>query len=310
MEKKGKENRMPMALTRNDVHKPSSINPADYEFVAQECMKIEGLGDCYIVMENRAAIKAHMARTGGTYSGHEHGGNCGVCGSVNAIYTVLFYHEKTNSYVRMGQDCAEKCNMGNENAFRTFRSSIQEALERKAGKAKAQALLSERGLARAWEIHEHACDDNKYFDRLREEQIIFDIVGKLVQYGNLSDKQFQFLEKLLKDIDTRAERMAQRAAEAAAAKPCPEGRIEVAGTVISTKYQTSEFGETLKMLVKSDDGWKVWGTVPSSLEIFQDGEIQRGLRNGDRIKFTATVTPSKDDNKFGFFKRPTKAERL
>jgi hypothetical protein len=29
---------------------------------------------------------------------------------------------------------------------------------------------------------------------------------------------------------------------------------------------------------------------------------------GKRISFTAAITPSKDDQKFGFFKRPTKAK--
>ncbi len=307
---------------RHDAHRPSTIKPMDYEYVAQQCMKIEGLGDCEILMENRKRIAAHMKMTGGKYSGHEHGGNCGVCGSVNAVYTVLFYHAKTNSYIRMGTDCADKCHMGNPEDFRTFRTQVQDALKRRAGKAKAQAILTEGGLDRVWTIYEATTASGFPGEQVDitgrqvpssvpfEERTIFDIVGKLVQYGSISEKQTAFIAKLVSKIDTRAERARQRAEEDAKALPCPTGRLQVEGTVLSTKYQESPYGETLKMLVKTDAGWKVWGTVPSVLEIFTDGDVQRGLQHGDRIRFTATVTPSDKDDKFGFFKRPTKAERI
>jgi hypothetical protein len=288
-----------MMTMRDDVHAPSAIIPEDYEYVAQECMKIEGLGDCSLLMAAREQIRAHMTRTGGTYSGHEHGGNCMVCGSVNAIYTVLFHHAKTNTYVRMGQDCAAKCEMGDERAFKAFKAGIDDARKLHAGKTKAKAILAEQGLERAWSIYETACKDNSYFDKLQEERTVHDIVGKLVQYGSLSDKQMDFLRGLLTRIDTRAERMAQREQERAAALPCPSGRLEVIGTVLSVKEQESDFGPCLKMTVKTDAGWVCYGTVPSSL-VFQPG-----LKHGDRIKFTAAFTPSDRDIKFGFFKRPT-----
>lgn len=284
---------------RNDVHRPGAIDPADYEYVAQEYIKIEGFGDCAVLQANRELIRAHMARTGGNYSGHEHGGNCMVCGSVNAVYTVLFYHAKTNSYVRMGQDCAEKCDMGDAEQFRAFREGVKSALACRAGKAKAQALLAEKGLQQAWAIHQTEPKAG------REEVTVTDIVGKLVQYGSLSDNQYGFLKTLLDRIATRPEREAKRAAEDAAAKPCPSGRIEITGTVLTVKEQPSDYapgGSVLKMLVRADDGWKVWGTVPSILL-----ESVGAVRNGVRVRFTATVTPSEKDNKFGFYKRPTNA---
>ncbi len=294
-------------MMRNDAHRPSTINPEDYEYVAQECMRIEGIGDASFLMAERELLRAHMARTGGTYSGHQHGGNCMVCGSVNAVYTVLFYHGKTNSYVRMGTDCAAKCDMGDPNLFDAFRKGVKDARELQKGKNKAKALLSDRGLDRAWDMYDHISFQD-IPESGQEESTIENIVGKLVKYGSISDKQFDYLGTLLTRIDTRAEREAKRKAEDEAAKPCPTGRIEVTGTVLTTKYQESVYGETLKMLVKADDGWKVWGTVPSILEIFTDGDIQRGLQHGDRVRFKAQVTPSDTDTKFGFFKRPTQAE--
>lgn len=52
------------------------------------------------------------------------------------------------------------------------------------------------------------------------------------------------------------------------------------------------------MIVKTDAGWKVYGTVPGSID----------AKRGDHITFEAQVTVSDDDPKFGFFKRPTKAK--
>lgn len=286
---------------RTDIHRPSAISPEDYEYVAQEVHRIEGMMDIAIVLQNRETINNHMKRTGGTYSGHTHGGNCMVCGSANAIYTVLFYHAKTNSYVRMGQDCAIKCECGSAEDFRNFREHVKAAMACKAGKAKAQLILAEAGLSKAWDIYlDPRPTGIKESEPIPfEEFTTVDIVGKLVQYGSLSDNQFSFLKKLVGRIDTRAERKAKQEAENAAAKPIPgEGRYEIVGTVISVKFQESDFGTTLKMLVKHEDGWKVWGTVPSILEV----------NKGDVVKFKATVQLSKDDPKFGFFKRPACAE--
>ena len=90
-------------MNRTDTHRPSAIIPDDYEFVACECTKIEGLGDCLFIQQQREMIKAHMTRTGGTYSRHEHGGNCHICGSVNLIYSILYFHAPSNSYIRLGK---------------------------------------------------------------------------------------------------------------------------------------------------------------------------------------------------------------
>ena len=65
--------------------------------------------------------------------------------------------------------------------------------------------------------------------------------------------------------------------------------------MLTTKWQDSHFGITLKMLVRDDRGFKVWGTVPSSLP---------NTESGDRVTFIAAVEASDDDETFGFFKRP------
>jgi len=114
-------------------------------------------------------------------------------------------------------------------------------------------------------------------------------------------------EKLIGDL-VRLQKYAQEKAEDERAKSdaaheagedAPEGRIVITGTVLAFKWQSSHFGDVLKMLVQDDRGFRVWGSAPKSLD---DAERE------SRVTFTATVTASDKDAKFGFFKRPTKAE--
>jgi len=310
-----------MTEERSDVHRKSQIIPSEYEFVAVEDVEGRDLGACIFLMEQRRLIREHMARTGGKYFAGG-GGNCHVCGSVNAIYTALWYHAKTNEYVRTGQDCAYKMELGDESAraFRALRSSVEDARARKAGKAKAQTLLADRNLSRLWEIHESVeaarreDEKNQNDEALKkirkEERIVDDIIGKLVQYGSLSEPQFTFLGKLLYQIENRAKIDAERAAERASAQPCPSGRIVVKGIVISVKSYPSDFapgGEQLKMTVKAEEGWLCFGSVPSAYQCWRPTkEAQETfLERGDRVEFKATLTPSDRDPKFGFFKRPS-----
>jgi hypothetical protein len=287
-------------MDRTDIHRPSAIIPADYEFVAFEYIKLDDgniLGNCAILQAERAIKEAHMTRTGGKYATHEHGGSCQVCGA-NAIYTVLFYHSKTNEYIRTGQDCAEKMEMPyDELRYNAFRKGITDHRLAFAGKRKAEALLNDKGFQQAWGIYgETNPEVTARYEY--EERTIVDIVGKLVKYGSQSDRAINYIGVLLSKIGKRAEIEAQRATEAAKAADCPEGRVWVNGEVLSTKIQEADFGPTLKMLVRDNTGYKVWGTVPSSISV----------ERGDNVKFSANVKPADDDKKFGYFSRPTKAE--
>lgn len=293
---------------RTDIHRPSAINPADYQYVGVEHMKIESIGDCYAAQAAREVVREHMARTGGTWSNHEHGGNCHICGA-SAIYTILFYHAATNSYIRTGSDCADKLEMSYDGAaFRSLQSGVKAAREAKAGKMKAQAVLADANLSPAWDIfvseiptRPAPCDPNFLVnDEKYEEATIRNIVMKLVKYGNISEKQLTFVRNLLVKIGNRAAVEAQREAERAAAADCPAGRVVITGTVLARKeqerpaYYYGDNGIDTKILVQADSGFKVWGNIFSNVQ------------KGDKVTFTATVTVSKDDPKFGFYKRASK----
>jgi len=84
-------------------------------------------------------------------------------------------------------------------------------------------------------------------------------------------------------------------------QPCPSGRVEITGQVLKIELRPTDFGMTLKMAVRDDRGFAVWLTCPIA--------INRAER-GDRVQFTASIQPSKDDTMFGFGKRPAKARFL
>ncbi len=118
---------------------------------------------------------------------------------------------------------------------------------------------------------------------------VFDMKDALQWKQALTERQVQVVRRIAE----------QQRTEAAASTPVVEGRIEVTGEVITTKEQDTMYGLTVKMLVRDDRGFKVWGTVPSAL-------LGEGVK-GQRVAFTATVRASDDDAAFGFYQRPTKA---
>jgi hypothetical protein len=242
-----------------------------------------------------------------------------VCGNTNAVYTVTFHNSKSNEYIRTGQDCAEKLEMSMGD-FNQFHKSMTNHLEAQAGKKKAQTILTAAGFLAAWEMYsvtvpalyaanqahfDQDTDSNapvvRYTPLPYEERTISDMVGKLVKYGSISEKTLNFMGILLAKIPARETQAAQRAAEKAAASDAPQGKVTVTGTILVAKYQESHFGEQYKMLVKLADGAKVWSTVPTSL-----GDVHKD----DVVTFTATFERSKDDSKFAFAKRPTKATKV
>lgn len=124
------------------------------------------------------------------------------------------------------------------------------------------------------------------------------------RYGSLTERQEA---ALVRSFAQREERAAARAQEATqVTSPMPTGRVTITGEILSTKWQENRFSRgagCLKMLVRSEAGWKVWGTVPASIEYDGGNELK-----GRRVTFTAKVEPK--EAAFGFFSRPTNASLL
>lgn len=301
---------------RTDTHRPSVVNPEEYEFVAV-CYNSSGLEAVLHDAVQRKIIREHMARTSGAYSTHEHGGTCHVCGA-HANYLATFYHAKSNRYIEVGETCCWNLEGGHTRAFREMRKAVTDWNNLKAGKTKAKKILQEEDLEAAWDVYEEieikraefqASTGSADFFIGEEQTIINDIVGKLVKYGSLSEKQLNYVRKLADDITTgntrekrKKEREARWEAERASAQPCPSGRAQIEGVVIKLR-EPDEYAAfpAWKMLLKDNRGFRVWGSVPRALNNL---EVDRG----DKVRFTAILTPSNDDPKFGFYKRPSNAE--
>lgn len=178
-------------MPRTDIHRPSRINTEDYMLIG-----FRYIGPATLSFgDDRAAIENHRQRTGGRYSGHEHGGTCHICGA-HAHTLGVFWHKKTNEYIMAGEDCAAKMDMGGDIEFRSFKKRVAAGLEAARGKARAEKVLAEKNLSKAWEIYQSTVDQ-------WEENTIRDIVRKLIQYGDISEKQTAFLAKLISRIPER-----------------------------------------------------------------------------------------------------------
>jgi hypothetical protein len=309
-----------MTENRTDPHRPSAIVPEDYIYVGCK-VKIEGLQDVEFMIAEREKIKAHFEKTGGKWYFENWSRGCNVCGSTKLIYDQVFHHWPTNTYVRMGEDCA--CNL-DSGGFELFKAKIADAMLRNGGKKKAEAYLNSIGMGKVWEIFDMYEVDSPVLYDLGEIKIVneqrvaswdlttlVDIVNKLIQYGTLSDAQLAFLPKLARCVEDRktveAEKAAADAIDRENSADCPAGRVAIDGTVVSTKVDDGLYGAQLKMLVRDASGFKVYGTVPSSLLDIQHENGYRTVVRGDHVTFVASVEPGKKDTKFGIFKRPAKA---
>lgn len=297
---------------RNDIHSPKNIIPSDYEFVTIRMFDDTG----YSARE----FGQHREMTGGKFSNHQDNGGCDVCGTQMNNYAV-FYHEKTNKYIRTGVECAGKIETGHEDEFKRA-AQIRRANKRRIkGRAATMKRLPADVGYKLDELFTDQWNRNMltdildvlgvsyqdsgdfYYDSLEKTIIIIrNLVFDSAKYY-LSSKQIEFLISLVKGLDEKvynyhnSEKI--KAEQKANAKPVVEGRGVVFGEVLSVKYQSGLYGDILKMLVADDRGFKVWGTAPAS--------IADDVERGDFVEFTATLVASDHDESFGFFKRPTKA---
>jgi len=171
-------------MARKDIHRPSAIEPADYEFVAFDYLPSSpgDIGAAMFLMEERKRKAAHMEKSGGYYSSHEHGGNCYICGA-HCVYSASFYHAKSNRYIKAGLDCSEKLEC---EGIEAFRKNVKKALEANAGKRKAAALLEKAGVAKAWALWESEAAYRKAFAAEHKAWLEANADAEPDYYGNIA----------------------------------------------------------------------------------------------------------------------------
>lgn len=127
-------------------------------------------------------------------------------------------------------------------------------------------------------------------------------VALKARHTRLTDKQ---ISAVAEAWERHLARTAERQAERESAEPCPtEKAAVVEGVVLKAEWRESQYGSTLKMVVKDDRGFRVWATCPKSINVHSD-ELP-----GTRIRFVADLEQSNDDPCFGFATRPRKGEVL
>lgn len=268
---------------RSDAHAPSNLVTEDYEYVySYDANPDEGQSPAHMAFVNSQWWRDMMGKMARI---HDSMTQCDHCGA-HMRYVAILHHIPTDTYITVGETC-----LGNrfDRATADFqRLRKAAALDREA--AKVRHLWAEyRSMQPVnWEVLD--ASDNEF---------IRDVLAKGAKYGSLSERQ---LAAIVKAEQRDREREAKRAEwENEVRGTIAEGRQEIAGEVISIKWQANDYGERRVMTVKDAENRCYWGTMPSSL---------REVEHGDKVRFTATVTRSDKDESFGFFKRPSKAEKV
>lgn len=263
---------------------PSQLDPADWSTVG-----VFYLGDSEEIMRDYDYAWTEICENFGDDSFsfedlfeqvtfHDNGG-CASCGTHFLHGAIVTNGTDT---IAIGGTCLESFGLSSKTALIRKRSAQRGETARQ--RIAAEEFIQAHGLAEVLKF---------------DHYITQDIERKLYRYGSISPKQIDLLHKLPKDAAEQAERLAEQAKLLAQTPQLAEGRYEISGEIKSVKFQESYYGDTLKMLVEFDGANRVWGTVPKSIW----DEAEKGLS----VTFTATVERSKDDDHFGFFKRPTKA---
>lgn len=304
---------------RTDLAAPSVIDPAAFTFVAGVYFGSNAdedfdamLGEWMAEKENdkagwyskKPAVLADFPPLNAV-GNFVRKGTCDHCGARFDWGSV--YQHTSGGHIVVGNVCANKTmEVPSRLALDEKRMKARIAAAREAARnaAKARAEAIEGG----YEWLYAGKHNNRTLD---------DIAAKGLAWGGLTVAQIGLVKRIhsgtLPEWQVlRQKREAEQAAEEAAAQPVPvtAERMEVEGEIVSTKEQDGfNPGErVLKMLVKTTGGFKLWGTVPGNLRDEFGGTCEAGpFLRGKRVAFSAKLERSKDDAKFGFFSRPTKA---
>ena len=187
-------------------------------------------------------------------------------------------------------------------AYRAAQSAVEAKREARAV-AKREAAQSAFG---AWR-EAHPTLAKLLSSQDVDGSFMTDMSWQVLRGEPLTERQTEVAERIMRED---AERVARIAAEAANAKPVPTGKaIQVTGEIVSVRVDDSPYGPGMvcKMLVKGV-GWKVWVSVPKAIADVNASSPGNhfGLMN-KRVTLTADVERSRDDEAFGYGKRPRAA---
>ena len=216
--------------------------------------------------------------------------NCGHCGA-RIRYAGVLTHKDSREIIYAGEEClSNRFHELSKAEFQRLREQAKLNRDRMKKQEKIDQIIKDHPM-----LGEDTTGLRNHF--------LSDIQDRLERTGKLSDKQITAFEKALPKAK---EWKVQRDIENANSKDAPTGRVEVTGKILKIKDIENDYFNSLtsKMTLQTTDGWKLWVTVPESLY----NDCGGFTLNEDTISMTVDITPSKDDSKFAFGKRPTKAK--
>lgn len=289
------------------THTASNFDPQSYEIVdyldskqpqffpmpGLACNTIEyqaGLNEYYERLERWRNEWKHYF--GESYGSHLR--RCEHCNRTGHVrYCAVVRHKPTGEMLTFGYQCAERCEFKDKASFR-----LKYILTHANKMMIHERRKRERNL---WDLRHPdfivALVKARCLDKKGE--FVWDIYNRYAEGLDIpSDRQAEsFVKAVNRECNWELERVRRKLEEDKLPKePVPEGRIQITGLVLSTREQDTMFGLVTKCLVRDDRGFKVWGTCVAD--------------KGERVTFRATVERSKDDEYFGFYKRPYKPEVL
>jgi hypothetical protein len=287
--------------TRTDVHSPKNLVTEDYDYVwAGDNEHFFPLGmresaeGLAFIQDINDGLKRSPLSDRGRYQCH----HCGA----HLRYVAILKHLPSGAYIAVGETCLENRFERATADFQALRKAAQLDREQQRIKNAARDFIANLGGELAIVLDRETFLEDVTSLEGYGLRTVSDIRSKLWQYGNLSDRQVAFVEKLL------SEAKARNAAPAPVAETkvdAPTGRMVFEGVVVSRKWVEGDYGSTCKIVLKCDDQerggiWLVYVTEPNSIT----------TEKGDVVRMTATLTRSDRDRSFAFGKRPSKAEIL
>lgn len=268
---------------RTDQHRPATLITENYSMGVTFDNRV---GTEWPPTEHQVRV-LQMAREAAATSSVGRGiHQCHHCGA-SIRYGAVLHHVSGESII-VGETCLDRFGLSSSE-FHTMRKAAELDRARHAIR-QAIAAFSAANPDLAW-LGEKVTPEPH-----AANGFLVDVARKLRTYGSLSDRQ---IDAVRKAVIRDAERVARQAAEALEPTvPVPTGRVVIAGTIVATKWQDSDYGGSLKMLIRVETpagSFKLWGSVPKGLD----------AQMGDAVTLKATIEPSERDESFGFMKRPT-----
>lgn len=311
-------------MTRSDVHSPKNLVTENYQYVTsmdldeRPPMKVMMVGGSLLFvadpeataiwLEERRKLFALFADSPEHVNQDSH--QCDHCGA-HFRYCAILKYKPTGGHLIVGETCLDNRFGRATEDFQAMRKEAQLVRETHRivqARIKFAEDYPDLAFLASGEIPEDLVWNN----------YIVDLSQKLHQYGELSERQIAAARRTVaKAAESHQKYLDREAGKATEVEiPVVTGRVQITGVVVSVR-EPDEYAmfPQWKMLVKDDRGFKVWGSIPQSLTQFVDKDgMERfiGYRAlvDQRVAFSASVEKSEKDQNFGFYKRPTKAERL